>query len=92
MAVQTAGKSNSALGAFYRRLRSRLGTPKAITATAHKIARIFYKLWTEGGDYTDPGMDYYEQRYRERMLKNLQKKANNLGFNLVENSSGSLVS
>lgn len=48
-------------GAFYRRLRSRLGSPKAITATAHKIARIFYKLWTTGGDYTDPGMDYYEQ-------------------------------
>ena len=64
--------------AFYRHLRSRLGNPKAITATAHKIARIFYKLWTQGGDYTDPDMDYYEQRYRERMLKNLQKKANNL--------------
>ncbi|MDV2997930.1 MAG: hypothetical protein N4J56_008069 [Chroococcidiopsis sp. SAG 2025] len=63
MAAQTAGKSNSALGAFYRRLRSRLGSPKAITATAHKIARIFYKLWTTGGNYTDPGMDYYEQRY-----------------------------
>jgi len=41
MAAQTAGKSNSALGAFYRRLRYRLGTPKAITATAHKLARIF---------------------------------------------------
>lgn len=92
MAAQTAGKSNSALGAFYRRLRSRLGTPKAITATAHKIARIFYKLWTQGGDYTDPGMDYYEQRYRERMLKNLQKKAHNLGFNLVEKSYENLVS
>ena len=59
MAAQTAGKSNSALGAFYRRLHSRLGSPKAITATAHKIARIFYKLWTTGRDYTDPGMDYY---------------------------------
>lgn len=78
--------------AFYRRLRSRLGTPKAIIATAHKIARIFYRLWTQGGDYTDPGMDYYEQRYRERMLKNLQKKAHNLGFNLVEKSCENLVS
>ena len=92
MAAQTAGKSNSAACAFYRRLRSRLGTPKAITATAHKIARIFYKLWTQGGDYTDPGMDYYGQRYRERMLNNLQKKAHNLGFNLLEKSSGNLVS
>ncbi|MCC5642930.1 transposase [Nostoc sp. CHAB 5824] len=58
MAAQTAGRSNSALGVFYRRLRSRLGTPKAITATAHKLARIFYRLWTSSGDYQDPGMDY----------------------------------
>ncbi|MDZ8239225.1 MAG: transposase [Nostoc sp. ChiQUE01a] len=60
MAAQTAGKSNSALSAFYRRLRSRLATPKAITATAHKLARIFYRLWTNGGKYQDSGMDYYE--------------------------------
>ena len=59
---------------FYRRLRSRLGSPKAITAPAHKIARIFYKLWINGGDYTDPGMDYYEQRYRERIVNNLSTK------------------
>ncbi|NER27722.1 MAG: IS110 family transposase, partial [Symploca sp. SIO1C4] len=59
MAAPTAGKSNSALGAFYRRLRSRLGTPKAITATAHKLARIFYRLWKSGGEYLDPGADYY---------------------------------
>ncbi|MDV2994422.1 MAG: IS110 family transposase ISWpi13 [Chroococcidiopsis sp. SAG 2025] len=83
MAAQTAGKSHSALGAFYRRLRSRLGSPKAITATAHKLARIFYRLWTSGGDYTDPGMDYYEQRYRERVVTNLQKKAQAFGFELI---------
>jgi hypothetical protein len=66
---------SSALGAFYRRLRSRLGAPKAITATAHKIARLFYKLWTEGGAYTDPGENYYEQKYRERLVKRLKKTA-----------------
>lgn len=87
MAAQTAGKSNSALGAFYRRLRSRLGSPKAITATAHKIARIFYKLWTSGGDYTDPGRDYYEQRYRARMLNNLHKKAQAFGFELIPHTN-----
>jgi len=92
MAAQTAGKSNSALGAFYRRLRSRLGSPKAITATAHKIARIFYKLWTTGGDYTDPGMDYYEQRYRERMVNNLHKKAIAFGFELIPQPSANTVS
>lgn len=92
MAAQTAGKSHSALGAFYRRLRSRLGSPKAITATAHKIARIFYKLWTYRGDYTDPGMDYYEQRYRERMVNNLHKKAQAFGFELIPQPSENLVS
>jgi hypothetical protein len=83
MAAQAAGKSHSALGAFYRRLRSRLGAPKAITATAHKIARLFYHLWTSGKEYVDPGADYYEQRYRERMVKSLQKKAQALGMELV---------
>lgn len=92
MAAQTAGKSHSALGAFYRRLRSRLGSPKAITATAHKIARIFYQLWTTGGDYTDPGMDYYEQRYRERIVNNLHKKAQAFGFELIPQPSANLVS
>ncbi|WP_104898894.1 hypothetical protein [Nostoc sp. 'Peltigera membranacea cyanobiont' N6] len=80
MAAQTAGKSNSALGTFYRRLRSRLGTPKAITATAHKLTRIFYRLWISGGNYQHIGMDYYEQRYQERVINNLQKKGSSLRF------------
>ena len=92
MAAQTAGKSNSALGAFYRRLRSRLGTPKAITATAHKLARIFYRLWTSGGNYQDSGMDYYEQRYQERVINNLQKKALAFGFELVPQPETNTVS
>jgi transposase len=92
MAAQTAGKSNSALGAFYRRLRSRLGAPKAITATAHKIARIFYKLWITGGDYTDPGMDYYQQRYQQRLVNHLEKKAQALGFELIPKPSAATVS
>ncbi len=79
-------RSRSALGAFYRRLRSRLGAPKAITATAHKLARIFYRMWTTPGQYSDPGMDYYEQKYQELMLKNLQNKADALGLQLVPKS------
>lgn len=86
MAAQSLGKSRTALGAFYRRMRSRLGAPKAITATAHKLARLFYRLWTTGGAYTDPGVDYYEQRYQERLLNNLKKKAHLLGFDLVAQS------
>ncbi len=83
MAAQTLCRSHSALGAFYRRIQARLGAPKAITATAHKLARIFYHLWTQGGTYTDPGIDAYEQQYRERVVKNLKRKAQALGFKLV---------
>jgi len=83
MAAFSLTQSRSALGAFYRRLRSRLGAPKAITATAHKIARLFYRMWTTGGQYTDPGMDYYEQRYQQQVLNNLRNKAHSLGFDLV---------
>ena len=64
-------------------MQARLGAPKAITATAHKLARIFYRLWTSGDRYTDPGIDAYEQQYRERMLKNLKKKAQALGLELI---------
>jgi hypothetical protein len=83
LAAQAVSHSRSALGAFYRRLRSRLGAPKAITATAHKLARLFYLMWTEGKEYADPGLDYYEQRYQERVVNNLKKKAQSLGFELV---------
>jgi transposase len=83
MAAFSLTQSRSALGAFYRRLRSRLGAPKAITATAHKLARMFYRMWTTAGQYSDPGMDYYEKKYQELMLKNLQKKADAFGLQLV---------
>ena len=84
LAAQAVGRSNSALGAFYRRLRARLGAPKAITATAHKLARIFYRMWNTREQYVDLGADYYEQKYRERVLNNLKKKAHSLGFELVD--------
>ncbi|RAM53548.1 MAG: hypothetical protein C6Y22_00080 [Hapalosiphonaceae cyanobacterium JJU2] len=83
MAAQTLCRSNSALGAYYRRMLSRMGAPKAITATAHKLARIFYRLWTSGDRYTDAGIDAYEQKYQERVIKNLKKKAQALGLELI---------
>jgi transposase len=83
LAAQAASRSHSALGAYYRRMRSRLGAPKAITATAHKIARMFYKLWSTGDTYVDPGENYYEQQYKERLVQKLQKSAQSLGFELV---------
>ena len=83
MAAQTLVRSHSALGAFYRRMQARLGAPKAITATAHKLARIFYHLWKSGTNYVDPGMAVYERQHQERVVKNLKKKALALGFDLV---------
>jgi transposase len=67
-------------------MKARLGAPKAITATAHKLARMFYILWTSGEPYRDPGADYYEQRYQQRVLENLKKKASAVGFDLVAQS------
>jgi hypothetical protein len=83
MAAMSLKFNRSALGAFFRRLRSRDSAPKAITATAHKLARLFYQMWSSGSDYIDPGMDYYEQQYHERVLHNFKKKAQSLGFEVV---------
>jgi transposase len=83
MAAQSLANSNTGLGGFYRRIRARLGAPKAITATAHKLARIFYRMWTTGQSYTDLGSDYYENRYKERVLRNITRRARDLGYDAV---------
>ena len=61
-------------------MRIRHGSPKAITATAHKIARIFYRMWKTHTSYQDLGADYYEQRYKQRVLNNIKKKAKQIGY------------
>jgi transposase len=83
MAAQSLANSNTGLGGFYRRIRARLGAPKAITATAHKLARIFYRMWTTGQSYIDMGSDYYENRYKERVLRNITNRARELGYDAV---------
>jgi len=82
MAAQSVGKSNTAFGGFYRRIAARLGAPKAITATAHKLARIFYRMWSTGQSYVDMG-DHYEARYKERVLHNITKRARELGYEVT---------
>ncbi len=84
MAAFTLFKSKSALGAYLRRQRSRLGAPKAITATAHKLARLVYAMLKHGTAYVDAGQKYYEERYRTRVVQNLKRQAQMLGFSLVE--------
>jgi transposase len=83
MAAVATGKSHSALGAYYRRLSTRLGKAKAIRATAHKLARLIYTLLTKGQAYVDRGQDYYEQQHQQRVVKNLKKKALEMGFSLT---------
>jgi transposase len=86
IAAQTLYRSQSALGAFLRRMKMRLGPQAAITATAHKLARIIYSLLTHGGQYQDSGAAAYEARYQERVVKNLERKAKQLGYCLVKPS------
>ena len=83
MAAVSLRNSQSALGAYYRRLCGRLDKPKAIRATAHKLARLIYNLLTKGEQYVDQGQDYYEERYQQRVLHHLNRKATAMGFNLV---------
>jgi len=67
----------------YRRLRTKLGAPKAITAMAHRLARLVYRMLKYGQQFVDKGMEYYEQRYRNQQVQLLQKKAAKLGLELV---------
>jgi transposase len=83
LAAQGVANSHSALGAYYRRIRIRLGAPKAMTATAHKLARLVYSMLRYGTAYVDAGQQAYEQKYRERVLTNLQRKAKAFGYQLV---------
>ena len=75
--------SRSALGAFCRRMCTRLGKPKGIVATAHKLALLIYRAIKFGKAYVDIGQDRYEQQYKERTLKRLARKAKELGMQLI---------
>jgi transposase len=84
MAAFTLYRSQTSLGAYLRRLKSQKGPMKAITATAHKLAKIIYNMLRDGVEYKEAGQTYYEEQYRGRVLRNLRRKAAELGFNLVE--------
>lgn len=90
MAASTLHRSDSALGAFLRRLKSRLGPGKAIAATAHKLAVIIFNMLKRGVEYIETGQDYYEKQYREKLVKSLSLRAKNLGFDLIPTSINSI--
>jgi len=80
MAATSLWRSKTYLGAKFRRLRARLGAPKAITAMAHMLARLVYRMLRYGEQYVDKGMKYYEEKYREHEIRSIQKKAKDLGL------------
>jgi transposase len=88
LAARSLHHSKSALGAFFRRLRARHGTPAAITAAAHKLARLVYSLLKHGTDYVAQEMAAYEASYRERKVRALARQAQDLGFDLVPAAAG----
>jgi transposase len=83
MAAQAVGRTNTALGAFYRRMRAKFGPERAIVATAHKLARIIYHLLKYREPYQDIGAEEYERRVHERELTQLKRKAAKLGYTLT---------
>jgi hypothetical protein len=84
LAARALEHSRSTLGACFRRLKGRLGAPKAITAAAHKLARLVYSLLKHGTAYLAQTLQDYEQQHLERLLRNLTRKARELGYELVK--------
>jgi len=87
LAAQSAGRSKTALGAFYRRLKARIGAPKALTATARKIACIFYHMVTKREPYREVGEAAYTQQQKDKVLKRLKRQARQLGYVLTPQES-----
>jgi len=91
MCAMVVGRTSTALGAFYRRVAYRIGKPKAITATARKLAILVYCTLKGDMDYKDPGAEAYEEQHRAKTLQNLRNRARQLGFGLVSVDTGELL-
>jgi transposase len=87
MAAATQARSKTALGAFYRRIKARSGGKQAVTATAHKVACIYYAMLTNGTEYVEAGQQAYEQNYKDRQIHHLIAQAKSLGFELVSTAT-----
>jgi transposase len=83
MAAYGLHHAKSALGAYYRRMRAKLGAPKAITATAHKLARLFYAMLSTKTAFADIGQEAYERQYQTRRLQGLVRAAKQMGYQLT---------
>lgn len=92
MTAMSLGRTQTALGAFYRRLAARIGKPQAITATARKLAILVYRALKGELVYRDPGADAYDAQQRTRVLRRLRQRAATLGFELVDRATGEILS
>jgi len=88
ISAMALGRSDTMLGAFYRRTAARRGAAKAVTATARKLAILVYNSLKHGIAYADGGAEEYERRFQQRNVSNLKKRARRLGFKLVAVEDG----
>jgi hypothetical protein len=89
LAAMSLSRSDSALGAFYRRLCARMDKPRANTAVAHKLARMVYFMLTRGEAFVDQGQQRYEEQQRQRSIAALRRRASAPGFQLQPNAPAS---
>ena len=89
LGASTLCRNKGALGAFYRRMKSRLGAPKAVTATAHKLARLVYNTLRYGREYVKRTQEEYEAQMHTRQVQSLKRKARLLGLEVVERPAAS---
>jgi len=91
LAAMNLGRTQTALGAFYRRLAVRIGKAKAITATAHKLAILVYHTLKDHLVYADPGAEAYDAQHRTHVVRRLRQRAHHLGFDLVDRATGEVI-
>ena len=91
LAAMTLGRTQTGLGAFYRRLAARIGKAQAVTATARKLAILLYRTLKGEIVYRDTGADTYDTQQRTRILRRLRQRANTLGFDLVNRETGEVI-
>lgn len=91
MSAAAVGRTQTALGAFYRRLAARIGKPQAVTATARKLAILVYRALKGELTYRDPGVDAYNAHQRTRILRHLRQRAASVGFDLVNRETGEVL-
>lgn len=90
-AMSLSRSKGLALGGFYRRLKGRTSAGVANTATARKLAQLYYRLMTKGLEYVEQGLEEYEKQYQQQALQRLKKMAQKMGISLLETQTGTLL-